>query len=172
MGGLALSFWKHVRHTQDVDLLIDLETLGLDAILEVLRHAGVRIKHKTPVIDLGSVRIVQLLYEPKDAFMDVPIDLLLAESSFQREALKRRIPAQLAEMNLDFYALSCEDILIMKMEAGRLIDRADAANLVRLNRNELDLPYLLKWVSALNLTREWAEVWREAIPGESDPIIS
>ena len=93
MGGLSLSFWKHVRSTQDVDLLIDPGTAGVEAILEVLQQARVRTKRQPPVIDLGSVRIVQLLYEPKDAFMEIQIDLLLAESTFHREALARRVPA-------------------------------------------------------------------------------
>ncbi len=58
------------------------------------------------------------------------------------------------------------------MNAGRLIDRADAAALLRLNRASLDLPYLLKWVARLNLGVEWAEIWSEAFPGESVPATS
>jgi hypothetical protein len=172
MGGLSLSFWKYVRSTQDVDLLIDPGPAGVEALLEVLRQAGVRTKHQPPVIDLGSVRIIQLLYEPKDAFMDIQIDLLLAESAFHREALARRIPMQLLDVDLDLCTLSCEDILILKMTAGRLIDRADAAALLRRNRAGLNLPYLLKWVAQLNLGAEWAETWREAFPGESVPSAS
>jgi hypothetical protein len=168
-GGLALSFWRHVRSTRDVDLLIDPEPAGVEAIVEVLRQAGVRTKHQSPVIDLGSVRVIQLLYEPKDAFLDIQIDLLLAESSFHREALARRVSARLSDLDLDLCTLSCEDILILKMNAGRLIDRADAAALLRLNRTDLDVPYLLKWVGQLNLGNEWAEIWREAFPEEPVP---
>ena len=169
MGGLSLSFWQHVRSTQDVDLLIDPGPAGIDAILETLRQAGVRTKHQPPVVDLGSVRIVQLLYEPNQAFMDIQIDLLLAESAFHREALARRVPAQLSDVEFDLFTLSCEDLLILKMNAGRLIDRADAAALLRLNRPGLDMPYLLKWVTELNLFPEWAEIWTEAIPDEALP---
>ena len=167
IGGLSLSFWKHVRSTLDVDLLIDPEPGGVEPILDALRQSGVRTKHHPPIIDLGSARIVQLLYEPKDVFMDIQIDLLLAESPFHREALTRRIPARLSDMDLDLYTLNCEDILIMKMDAGRLIDKADAAALLRLNRADLDLPYLLKWVKQLNLAAEWAEIWSNAFPGET-----
>jgi hypothetical protein len=172
MGGLSLSFWRHVRSTQDVDLLIDPGPAGVEALLEVLRQAGVRTKHQPPVIDLGSARIVQLLYEPKDAFLDIQIDLLLAESSFHREALGRRVSARLSDLNVDLCTLSCEDILILKMSAGRLIDRSDAAALLRLNRAGLDMAYLLKWVVQLNLGAEWAEIWTEAFPGEPVPQAS
>jgi hypothetical protein len=169
MGGLSLSFWKHFRSTQDVDLLIDPAPAGIEAILEVLQQAGVRTKRQPPVVDLGSVRIVQLLYEPKQAFMDIQIDLLLAESAFHREALERRVPAQLSDVDFDLFTLSCEDLLILKMNAGRLIDRADAAALLRLNRPGLDMAYLLKWVSQLDLFPVWAEIWSEAVPDEPIP---
>lgn len=172
MGGLCLSFWRYVRNTQDVDLLIDPGPAGVEALLEVLSQAGIRTKHQPPVIDLGSVRIVQLLFEPKDAFLDIQIDLLLAESSFHRGALARRVPARLSDVDLDLCLLSCEDILILKMNAGRLIDRADAAALLRLNRTGLNMPYLLQWVAQLKLGAEWAEIWSEAFPGEPRPTAS
>ncbi|MSR32398.1 MAG: hypothetical protein EXR99_12935 [Gemmataceae bacterium] len=164
MGGLSLSFWKHVRSTQDIDLLIDPGAGGIEAILEVLRKSGVRTKHQPPVVDLGSVRMVQLLYEPKNAFMDIQIDLLLAESEYHREALGRRVPAWISDEKIDLFTLSCEDLVILKMNAGRVIDRADGAALLRLNRIGLDMPYLLKWVKQLNLDAEWADIWNEAFP--------
>jgi hypothetical protein len=169
MGGLSLSFWKRVRATQDVDLLMDFGPAGFEPILATLQQAGIRTKRQPPVVDLGSVRIVQMLYEPKDAFLDVQIDLLLAESAFHREALARRLPARLSDLDLDLFTLTCEDILILKLSAGRLIDRADAAALLRLNQPGLDLSYVCKWVAQLGLSAEWAEIWNEAFPGETMP---
>ncbi len=166
-GGLALSLWKHVRSTRDVDLLVDLGPLEIGKLLESLRAAGVRTKHIPPVIDLGSVRVVQFLYEPRDAFMDVQVDLLLAESEFHRSALARRVPSRLADLDIDLFTLSCEDILVLKLTAGRIIDRADAAALLRLNRSTLDMAYLTDWVSRLSLADEWAEIGQEAFPGEA-----
>jgi len=150
-------------------LLIDPASPGVEAIIEVLRQAGIRTKRQPPVVDLGSVRVVQLLYGPKGAFMDVQIDLILAESVFHREALARRVPAQLSDAKFDLFMSSCEDLLILKMNAGRIIDRADAASLLRLNRTTLDLPYLLRWVAQLNLHSAWAEIWSEAISEEPLP---
>lgn len=169
IGGLSLSFWKHVRSTQDVDLLIDAGPSGVESLLEVLQKTGVRAKRQPSVVDLGSIRVVQLLFEPKDAFVDIQIDLLLAESAFHREALARRVPARLSGVEFDLFTLSCEDLLILKMNAGRIIDRADAAALLRLNRASLDLPYLLKWVAQHNLRKEWAEIWSEAAPEDALP---
>jgi hypothetical protein len=153
----------------DVDLLLGLAQTSIEAVLEVLRQAEVRTKHQPAILDLGSVRIVQLLYEPPGAFVDVQIDLLLAESEFHHNALARRIPARLDDPDIDLFTLSCEDILVLKMSAGRIIDRADAAALLRLNRSSLDLDYLLTWINRLALTDEWAEIWQEAFPDEQLP---
>lgn len=166
IGGLSLSFWKHVRTTQDMDLLIDPGDAGVEALLKVLQKTGIRTKRQPPIVDLKSFRLVQLLYEPIDAFMEIQIDLLLAESEFHRVALARKVPALISEINLEFFTLTCEDLMIMKMNAGRIIDRADAAALLRLNRQGLNMPYILAWVKKLNLHSEWLEIWNESFPNE------
>jgi hypothetical protein len=67
MGGLALSLWRHVRVTRDVDLLVGIEPKDLPALFQELQKAGIRPKHHPPLLDLGSVHLVQLLYEPPGA---------------------------------------------------------------------------------------------------------
>lgn len=169
MGGLALSVWKHVRATRDVDLLIGLGPVDFNTILQELSQAGIRARHKPPILDLQSVRIIQLLYEPPGSFTDLPIDLLLAESDYHIQALERRVATFLPDIDLQIYVLSCEDLILHKLIAGRIIDRADGAALLRVNRASLDLDYLAKWINQLALGSEWAEIWREAFPGEAPP---
>ena len=65
------------------------------------------------------------------------------------------------------YVLACEDLIINKPLAGRIIDRADAAALVRANHETLDKAYFKDWIPRLRLDREFAEIWSEALPGES-----
>jgi hypothetical protein len=68
---------------------------------------------------------------------------------------------------------SVEAVLdVLMLSSGRIIDRADAAALLRLNRTNLDLSYLLTWVNQLTLAAEWADVWQEAFPGEQLPETS
>jgi hypothetical protein len=54
--------------------------------------------------------------------------------------------------------------------AGRIIDRADAAAVLRANRDLLDIGYLRKWADDLQLTEELLEIWREAF-GEQAPQV-
>ena len=43
--------------------------------------------------------------------------------------------------------LNGDDLIMFKLLAGRMIDRADAAMLLRENREAIDFGYLLSWVT-------------------------
>jgi Nucleotidyl transferase AbiEii toxin, Type IV TA system len=167
MGGLALAVWNHPRATRDVDLLVAVGDTDLSVMLATLARAQILPKRQPPVLTLGPSRVVQLLYEPAGAFTDVQIDLLLADSPYHQTAVSRRVSARLPSLDLEISVLSCEDLILHKLLAGRILDRADAAALLRANREEIDLNYLADWVNRLALSEDFGEVWGEAFPGES-----
>jgi hypothetical protein len=170
MGGVAVAVWKHLRTTHDVDVLIGLNHLSPDELLKLLQGHGFHPKRFPAMVQVGEHRFFQLLYEPKDAFMDIQVDLLLADSEYQLEALSRRVPRRITNLDCETFVLSCEDLILHKLLAGRVIDRADCAYLVRFNKPDLDFAYLKKWVPKLGLELLWREIWDEACPGEASPI--
>jgi len=165
MGGLALAVWKHPRNTRDVDILVDLRDLNPDDLVEAMTRAGMRPKRQPPVLLVGAQRIVQLLHEPPGTFLDIQIDVLLADSAYQKEALTHATPAKL-NSQCEVAVLSCEDLIIHKLLAGRIIDRADVATLLRANRASLDLPYLKDWLGQLKLLADFETIWHETFPSE------
>jgi hypothetical protein len=60
-------------------------------------------------------------------------------------------------------------LIIIKLSAGRIIDRADAAMLLRENRDEIDFDRLQTAVLSLDLTADYHAVWRDAFPDEPLP---
>lgn len=166
MGGLAMSSWKYPRSTRDVDLLIGIDAHQLDKILTQLQALGIRSKHTSPIVTLGQLNIIQMLYEPPEAFMEVQIDLLLAETDYLRAALERRIPTRLPDLPIEIAVLTCEDLILHKLLAGRIIDRADVEALLKFNLSSLDRHYLAHWVKHLQLTAEFASIWKETLPDE------
>jgi len=166
MGGLAAAAWGHVRATHDVDLLVAVQANEFDRVAEALTAGGLRPKGRELIRDLGTMRIAQFLYEPPDSFVDVQVDLLLAECEYQRSALARRVPTLLEGMSRNLDVLSCEDLVLHKLLAGRIVDRADAAALVRANRPGLDFDYMRVWIAKLDVAKPWNEIWSEAFPGE------
>lgn len=164
MGGLALASWKHVRATRDVDLLVEVPRGDVDQLLSILRASGIRPRRRPEVTQLGKLRLVQCLYEPPGAMMDLNVDLLLADCVYQHQALDRRVPEQLA--GIDIFILTCEDLILHKLLAGPMIDRADCIALMRLQRDTLDWAYLKIWAAHLAVSEGLTEIWAEALPGE------
>ena len=168
MGGLAAAVWKHPRNTRDVDLLVDVRDLSPDELVDAMKRAGMRSKREPPMLSVGDQRIIQLLYQPPGTFLDIQIDVLLADSPYQREALKRAAPAKLDE-ETEIAVLSCEDLIIHKLLAGRIVDRADVAALLRANRAILDQAYLNGWLARLNLLADFETIWQGTFPSETLP---
>jgi len=67
--------------------------------------------------------------------------------------------------------LACEDLILHKLMAGRIIDRADAAALLRANRGALDLDYLALRVRTREIGGGYTEVWNDVFPGEPVPEV-
>src|SRR2546430_6373430 len=93
MGGLAVAAWKHVRATRDIDLLVGVQTSDPSALLRQLAGTELRPKRDPAVMQLGQLRILQLLCEPPGSSLEVQVDLLLADSLYHRQALDRRVSA-------------------------------------------------------------------------------
>jgi hypothetical protein len=171
LGGIALASWGHSRFTQDVDILMAVEDKNINEVVELARNSGMRTKREPPAISLGDIQLVQFLFEPPETYLDLQVDLLFASSEYHLQALERRVPAELPSLDVDLMVLSCEDLALLKLLAGRLIDLADTATLLRMNRDTLDLEYLRKWTSQLELDDEMRQVWNEAFPDELPPVL-
>jgi hypothetical protein len=98
--------------------------------------------------------------------MPFQVDLLFAGSEYQKTALARRTRADIPGLDHPVQVLRPEDLIVFKLLAGRVIDRADAAMLLRENRPEIEMAYLADWIRRLSLRDELAEIWREAFPDE------
>lgn len=169
IGGIALATWKYVRATRDVDLLLGIAEHDLGDVLDRLRAAEIRPKHDPPVRTVGQLDVVQMLYEPPETFIDLQVDLLLARSGYPLDALDRRIPTQLPDLDIEIAVLACEDLILHKLLAGRIIDRVDSAALLRANRKTLNLDGLARRTRELGIGGEYAEVWNDVFPGEPVP---
>lgn len=169
MGGISLAAWNYIRATRDVDLLIAVERSAFEPVVDALLAHQCRAKHSPPIIDVGAHHFAQFLYTPTDEFYEIQIDLLLAESDLQKSAVSRRVRRDIPGVSNSIDVLHCDDLILFKLVAGRLLDRADAAMLLRENRDAIDVDYLCAWVEKLDLRAEFGDAWSEAFPGEDLP---
>ncbi|WP_442483736.1 nucleotidyl transferase AbiEii/AbiGii toxin family protein [Aeoliella sp. SH292] len=163
-GGMALAVWGYPRATRDVDLLIGLESEDFESVLEMLTAHGCRTKHQHPLVQIGSYHIAQFLYTPPDEVYDVQFDLLLAENDLLRSALRRAELREIPGLDRPLRVLACEDLILLKLLAGRLLDLADVAMLLRENHEILDMQYLDQWLATTGLGDSYQEARRSAFP--------
>jgi len=168
-GGIALGPWNRVRATRDADILIGVGSTDPKVILNALADANIVCKRADPIIELGDARLIQAWYDVPGDLIEIRVDLLLADDEFLREVIARRVPMTFPYLDREMYVVAVDDLILMKLAAGRIIDRADAAGLIRENRDALDVPRLLSWAKRKDMIDELAFVWEEAFPGEALP---
>jgi hypothetical protein len=169
MGGLALSAWRYPRSTRDVDLVIAVEGFDPEKLVACLSGAGFCPKHSPAIRSIGAARILQMEFDPPGTFVSIPTDVLLVDSDYHRVAFCRTVQFRLGDAQRELKFLACEDLILHKLLAGQLIDRSDAAALIRANRESLDVDYLLRWSANIGVRAELREVWSEALPDETLP---
>jgi len=164
MGGIAMAAWKHVRATRDIDVLISVTGQPPQRVCERLQSAGIRPKGGGAAVPFGGLRAMPFLYEPPETFVEIQIDLFAATTDYHEQALRRRVPFLLPGSDLRVEVLTCEDLILHKLLAGRIIDRADVAALLRANQEGLDFDYLISWSQRLTLIAGLSEAWSEGLP--------
>jgi hypothetical protein len=170
MGGISVSAWGYLRNTQDVDLLIGVDKAQFDSVLKTAYQAGLRPKRHPVLFRIDQQDIAQLLFTPPEIQWDVQVDLLLVSTEYQQAAIARRVDMKLVGLDFLIAILNCEDVILHKLIAGRIIDRADAAMLFRENRDKIDFDYLAHWIKKLSLQSELQEIFAEAFPDEPLPV--
>jgi|GEM_PF-462477 len=171
VGGLALSAWNHARYTRDADILIAVDDRQLDALVQLLVRAGFHTKHFPACLSIDDQTIVQFTYLPEDALLPFQLDLLIADHDFQQESLVRAAERHLPGRDRPIRVVRPDDLILLKLAAGSIIDRADAAMILRENRDEIDFPRLHREIAGLRLTADYLTIWRDAFPNEPTPAI-
>ncbi|MBC8352489.1 MAG: hypothetical protein H8E66_10905 [Planctomycetes bacterium] len=164
---LLLSTLRHVSELLNREGI--LWDRNIDAMLVAFQDAGLRPKRYPPTITVGNQRFAQFLYQPGETDFDIQVDFLFAEQPFQQEALARRVTTAFPDWETNAFVLACEDLIVFKLVAGRIIDLADAAALLRANRNTLDFSALKSESTKVNVGAELKQVWKEAFPDETMP---
>ena len=170
MGGIAVSAWKHIRATQDVDLLVAIDDDGLGGVLRELAMGGFHCRRLPPILTIGTTRIIQLLHDVPEIALEIRVDLLLADTDFERQALARATDLPLEGIESPVPVVACEDLIIFKLLAGRILDRADVAYLLRANKERIDMAHLQHWARELALTDDVIALWKESFPDEQPPF--
>ena len=148
-GGLAANRYRRSpRHTDDVDLLLADIGPGLDTLESTLTAAGWSINRADPEGDLLRARHSEF----------GPVDLLVAGTSYQREALRRALgDAESVPEAGAVPVLTVEDVIVHKLIAGRYRDLADIEEILE-SGTPLQADYIERWAQFWGVLDQWHEL--------------
>lgn len=150
MGGLAVRVYGIPRPTQDVDFTAAIPRTRLEEFYVAAEAAGYTIPevyHSGWVDQVAEMPVIKLRRHTAEHGIDV--DLFLAESRFQSSIMSRRVAVDLDGHAT--YLVSPEDLILLKLIAGRKRDLADVGD-VLFTQGALDTDYMRRWASELGIS--------------------
>lgn len=151
IGALTLGAWGRPRATSDVDVLIMFDDSTQDQLISVLTERGFTLdtvwQEANPMLHGVMLRL---------HYADIPVDLLAPRDAQEQSALERRRLIDVEGVAL--WTVSPEDLILMKLKAGRPYDFGDAITVVARQGNSLDRDYLFIWARRLGLFEELSYV--------------
>lgn len=161
VGALAVNAWGRLRATKDIDLLVLSDLPARTELIDTLLAHEFQIdetwlEHNPMAKDV----VMRLTHR---SYPSIPLDLLFANDRQSQSALARRHALQLFGISL--YVCSPEDLILLKLKAGRPHDFEDALGIVKNPRLQLDLDYLWNWADQLGLHGELSYVLHAAGTG-------
>ena len=160
-GSFASAYHAVPRATQDIDLVIAPTREQLAA----LAHAFPPPAYYCDAAAALEAFERESLFNVIDLATGWKIDFIMRKSrEYSRTEFARR--QSVVFEGLDLYIATAEDVLLSKLEWAKLGESGrqleDAAWLLRRRGEDLDRPYLERWVEQLQVGDQWEAAWRLA----------
>jgi hypothetical protein len=152
VGGLAVALVGEPRTTADADVIAFLDTAQAEALLRRAAKAG---------FDVGGRGAGERLRETGTLSLKrgkFHLDMILASSPLEEAALRRASSRKLFGRAL--LVPTPEDLVILKVLAGRDKDLLDAEGVLRRHRGKLDLGYVEEALRSVCGLAEDMDAWR------------
>lgn len=160
-GSVASAHYGTPRSTQDIDIVIAANSAQLRTFVQSL----LSVEYYSDLDAALEAHKRESLFNVIDLATGWKIDLIIRKSrAFSLEEFDRR--RLVTVQGLPLFVASAEDVVIAKLEWSKLAQSQrqieDAATILRLRWEALDLAYLGKWISALDLNQQWGHAKRIA----------
>lgn len=159
-GSFAAAYHGVPRATLDIDLVIDATEPQLRSLIGILTGEGQYVSLDAAL----EAHRDEGLFNVIDPASGWKVDLIVRKDrDFSREEFGRRTSITFEEIQMSI--ASVEDVILSKLEwaklGGSMRQFEDVAALLRINAGALDLDYLERWISALDVTAQWSAARRQ-----------
>lgn len=153
VGGIAVVAWSRPRTTVDIDVLVAAEAADPEVLAEVLNREGFALE--------GAVQrdVLMAGFRMRRDYPGHPpvsVDVLASSNPAAIEIVKRGVSRTLAGITLR--TPTVEDLIVLKLQAGRHQDLADCEALLAANRGRLDLDLLERQANAFDVAESLARL--------------
>jgi hypothetical protein len=160
-GSFASSYHGISRASQDIDIVISPTADQVRAFIKLVQEAGYYADENAAL----EAQRLQRQFNVIDQKTGWKIDLIVRKSRpFSLREFDRREAA-------DFFGVkaavaTAEDVLLSKLEWAKLGEShrqiEDAAAILKMRADELDMAYVREWVENLQISSQWQEACRIA----------
>ena len=131
IGGQAVLIYGEPRLTRDIDVTIAAKLDQLPRVLELTEALGLEV-----LVDAEEFVRETMVLPCRDPSTEIRVDFILADTTYEREAIQRAHLVRLAGTHVRF--ASPEDLVVHKILAGRARDLDDVRSIL-LKQPNLDL---------------------------------
>ncbi|NQW47955.1 MAG: nucleotidyltransferase [Planctomycetes bacterium] len=152
IGGLAVVVVGEPRTTADADAIVFLSVSEAEALIGLAANAGFELQlavERERLATTGTMRFRRSQFQ---------LDLITASLPFEEAAFRRASRHKLFGVSLPFP--SPEDLILLKVLAGRDKDMLDAIGIARRHRDHLDITYLETTIQPICDLAEDQSPWR------------
>jgi len=165
-GSFASTVYGIARGSADIDFVIAADEEQITRLLSLLSENDFYSELNGALESSRRKSMFNLI----DNVSGLKIDLIfLKDRDFSQEEFRRRKRAQV--WGIPLYIATPEDVVLSKLEWAKLGEShrqiEDAAGILKVRSDQLDLPYIEKWVQELGLAKEWSRARQLAgVPDE------
>jgi predicted nucleotidyltransferase len=143
-GGIAANLYRtEMRTTTDVDLYVLCSAPQAVTLARAFEERGWTAHPAWRKAELLRLERVDL---PR-------VDLLIAATEFERQAVRRAIPTIIAGRRI--HVLKPEDLIVFKLVAGRFRDYEAVAAIVNTNPTSLDRGFIRRALAEIGMEDRW-----------------
>jgi hypothetical protein len=156
VGSFASSAYGATRSTQDIDIVINATAQQLQAFVKDLGDDY----YADPEAALEALAN-RSMFNVIDQTLGWKIDLIIPKDrAYSREAFRRRRQVDIPDpLDLSIFVASPEDVIISKLEWAKLGQShrqiEDVVAILQRRFETLDLSYMQKWITELELQAQW-----------------
>lgn len=142
IGGQAVLLHGAPRLTQDIDVTL---ALGPDDVATIVAVCGA-LDLEPLVADLASFARETFVCPLRDRATGIRVDLIFSTTPYEHAAIARAVEVDIGGESVPF--ASAEDLILLKLFAGRERDLEDARSVVARQGVRLDWRHIEHWATA------------------------